>query len=86
MEKKEENPHIITITDRKECCLTGVNKVISATPVCVSVQTRQGMLTINGSGLKLTSFSEKSETLSIVGEIVALKYGTKTSALKKIFG
>ncbi len=87
MEKKEEQkPHSLTLDNRNKCNLSGVTKVVSATENCIVLQTSLGQLIINGTTLKLTSFSQTNGTLSFQGEVSALKYGSKTSALKKIFG
>jgi sporulation protein YabP len=85
-EKEERKPHSISIDNRNKCVMSGITKVVSATDSCISLQTTLGALTINGTGLKLTSYSETSGALSMQGEITALKYGNKTSAFKKIFG
>ncbi len=87
MDKKDEHkPHSISLDNRNKCVMSGVTKVISATNTCVALQTSLGSLTVNGSGLKLTSYSESNGALSLQGEICAIKYGSKTSAFKKIFG
>jgi sporulation protein YabP len=87
MDKNEERkPHSITLDNRNKCIMSGITKVVSATDTCITLQTSLGALTVNGTGLKLTSYLETSGALSMQGEISALKYGSKTSALKKIFG
>ncbi|MBO5222963.1 MAG: YabP/YqfC family sporulation protein [Clostridia bacterium] len=87
MEKKEEQkPHAISIDNRNKCVMSGILKVVSATDTCINLQTSLGALTINGSSLKLVAFSESNGSLSMQGEINAIKYGAKTSAIKKLFG
>ena len=87
MDKNEERkPHSITLDNRNKCIMSGITKVVSATDTCITLQTSLGALTVNGTGLKLTSYLETSGALSMQGEISTLKYGSKTSALKKIFG
>ncbi len=87
MDKNEERkPHSLTLDNRNKCIMSGITKVVSATDACITLQTTLGTLTINGVGLKLTSYSETSGALSMQGEISAFKYGSKTSAFKKIFG
>lgn len=85
-EKEERKPHSISIDNRNKCVMSGITKVVSATDSSISLQTTLGALTINGTGLKLTSYSETNGALSMQGEITALKYGNKTSAFKRIFG
>lgn len=87
MEKNEERkPHSLTLDNRNKCQMSGVTKVVSATQTCITLQTTMGALCINGTNLKLTAYSESNGNLSIQGEVSALKYGSKTSAFKKIFG
>lgn len=87
MEKKEEQkPHSITIDNRNKCVMSGILKVISASDTCITLQSSLGTLVLNGTAFKLTSFSEANGTLCMQGEVNAIRYGSKTSAIKKIFG
>lgn len=86
IEKHEDHkPHSINIDNRNKCNMSGIKKVITATENCITMQSQCGMLSIYGNNLKLTSFSESNETVSFVGEINNLKYGSKTSTIKKLF-
>ena len=84
-DKKEIKPHSISIDNRARCSMNGIEKVIGATEGCITAQSSCGLLTITGNNLKLTAFSESGGTLSFTGEISSIKYGNKTSALKRIF-
>lgn len=86
IDKQEERKnHNLTIDNRNRCNITGIKKVITANENVITMQSHCGMMTIMGTNLKLTSFSESNETVAFVGEINSIKYGEKTSALKKIF-
>ena len=85
-DKKEEiKPHSISLDNREKCSMSGIKKVIGATQTCLTVLSSYGMLTILGNNLVLTSYSESGGSLSFSGEISCIKYGDKTSALKRIF-
>jgi hypothetical protein len=83
--KEERKTHSISIDNRARCSMSGIEKVIGATEGCITAQSSYGLVTIIGSNLKLTAFSESNGSLSFTGEISSIKYGSKTSALKRIF-
>ena len=85
LDKEEQKPHSVSIDNRTRCSMTGIRKVISATDSAITMQSSCGLINVLGSNLKLTTFSESSETLSFMGEINCIKYGAKTSTIKKIF-
>ncbi len=64
---------------------SGIEKVIGATEGCITAQSNCGLLTVVGANLKLTAFSQSNGTLAFTGEITSIKYGNKTSTLKRIF-
>ena len=83
--QEERKPHSLCIDNRNRCNITGIKKVITANENTITMQSHCGLMTITGANLKLTAFSESNETVAFVGEINSIKYGEKTSALKKIF-
>lgn len=83
--KEETKPHSVSIDNRARCSMSGIEKVIGATEGCITAQSNCGLLTVVGANLKLTAFSQSNGTLAFTGEITSIKYGNKTSALKRIF-
>ncbi|MCI9031790.1 MAG: hypothetical protein HFK09_04625 [Clostridia bacterium] len=78
--------HSLSITDRKNGTVEGVNKVVSANPETVNLITSRGALSICGKDLRILKFDADTGKLSLEGEINSLKYeGGKKPLLKRIF-
>lgn len=78
--------HNITIDGRKRGIVSGVNKVLSASPNELALDTSAGGLSIRGNDLHIISFSEQSGALSFDGEVQRFDYSKPhTSLLKKFF-
>lgn len=78
MEEKKLS-HKLTLLERKTLNITGVEKVISSNPTCITIKLSSTDLEIHGSELAIESFVENS--LEINGNIDLIKY-TKTSKQK----
>lgn len=89
MQKNEQtplSPHHITLKDRKDLFLTGVNEVVSATESAINLKTSHGALTIMGSKLKIKNLNDTAKELTIDGEVSEIKYGGgKKRFLEKCF-
>ncbi len=78
--------HSISLESRKKCSLLGVIKVLSYGEEELRLSTSDGKLAITGKNLKIESFDEQSGSLSLSGEIDAIKYSVqKPPLLKRIF-
>lgn len=85
-EKKVNKPHNVKIEGRAGGTVTGVKKLVSATPNAISLDTFAGGLTVSGAGLKLDRYDEAEGTLAFSGSVNAVKYeAAKTPLLKRIF-
>ena len=81
-----EKRHSITIEGRNKGLLSGVNKVVSASPEEIYLLTGRGGLLIKGKELKISSFSEESGALSFDGTVDKIEYDKiKQSFFKRIF-
>jgi len=82
----ENNEQILTVTDRKTACITGVSEVDGVTSERI-IFTLIGdkRVIITGSSLKMTGFSKQTTTLTISGTINEIKYsGEKNNFLKRL--
>ena len=71
--------HTLTMKDRKQLSLTGVEDVDCFNEQLVVLQTSLGTLTVAGAGLNISRLSLEQGELEIEGEVDALEY----SGLKK---
>ena len=82
----EKGAQVITVTDRKKTCVTGVSDVDGVTTEKI-VFTLVGnkKVVILGSGLKMAGFSKQSATLFIDGTVSEIRYaGEKNGFLKRL--
>lgn len=75
----ETKAHTLTMKDRKQLSLTGVEDVDCFNEQLVVLQTSLGTLTVAGAGLNISRLSLEQGELEIEGEVDALEY----SGLKK---
>ena len=73
-EVKALKKHSVTIEDRKNARISGVNEVLSYDPTAISLATDHGELVIGGSGLNIGSFERGSGVLEISGNFDSLQY------------
>lgn len=71
--------HKLNLMERKNLNLSGVEKVLSSNPSCISVKLNSTNLEIYGNELSITSFVDNN--LEITGNVDILKY-TKSSKQK----
>ena len=67
----------IVIVDKKKLTLDGVNNVLSFDEGYVSLDTKLGILTVEGEGLKIESLTEGTGEIRISGSIEAVAYSEK---------
>ncbi len=67
-------PHNITINDRKNLVISGVEEVVSCDSEIIVIRTVMGELTINGIKLHMGSFNRDNGELKLDGQIKELIY------------
>lgn len=73
-EEKTLKKHGVTIEDRKNARISGVNEVLGYDPTAISLSTDHGELVIGGSGLHIGSFERGSGILEVSGNFDSLQY------------
>lgn len=71
---EEQFPHRLVLDQRKRLTMTGVEEVISFEEDGVVLKTTQGMLQIQGRGLKLQTLVPDGGQLEITGQVTGLCY------------
>lgn len=74
MESNISKPHKVTVDNRKNMTLTGVNDVVSFDLKHVLLETSMGMLAIKGNDIKVTKVSLENGELNVHGTIDSLEY------------
>ncbi len=72
--EKQALPHKLTLHDREKLTMTGVSEVVNFDDTAVTLRTSLGMLTVQGSNLKLRQLSEDGGQVAIDGKVTALSY------------
>lgn len=86
---ENETQHTLTLTDRSELSLTGINDVDAFNEQEIKALCETGELIIKGELLHIEELSLESGIMSVKGKITSLEYNekfTKTSVLKRLFG
>ena len=80
--------HGLTLEGRKHLTMTGVTEVISFDDGLVVLHTALGMLTVQGTGLRLKTLSTDGGQMAVDGEISALSYEEPREGgwLRRLFG
>ena len=85
-ENKIKPKHSITLESRKRALVTGVEKVVDASPTIINTVTSDGALVVKGNGLKIVSYSEADGCLTFEGEVSLMQYsGAKKPLLRRLF-
>ena len=81
-------PHKLTLTERKNMTMTGVTEVVSFDDGFVVLRTELGMLTVQGTGLRLKTLSTDGGQMAVTGEVSSLSYEEPREGgwLRRIFG
>ncbi len=86
---ENEARHTLSLTDRSELSLTGINDVDAFNEEEISVICECGELLIKGDLLHIEELSLETGIMNVSGKISSLTYSEKlsrTSVFKKLFG
>lgn len=79
----QNDVHQITITQKKEVAITGIESVLAFSETKITLGLRGGgKLFVAGSGLKIAGFSKESGVFTASGSIVGVSYGGKSFAAR----
>lgn len=80
--------HVLTLDARKRLTMTGVTEVVSFDDGFVVLRTELGMLTVQGTGLRLKTLSTDGGQMAVTGEVSSLSYEEPREGgwLRRIFG
>ena len=80
--------HSLTLDARKKLTMTGVTEVVSFDDGMVVLRTELGMLTVQGTGLRLKTLSTDGGQMAVTGEVSSLSYEEPRDGgwLRRIFG
>ena len=81
-------PHKLTLNERKELTMTGVNEVVSFDDTAVVLRTGLGDLVIQGQDLHLKTLSPEGGQVAVDGQISSLIYEEPRTGgwLRRLFG
>ena len=85
---EREIVHSLTLDRRKSLTMTGVTEVVSFDDGFVVLRTELGMLTVQGTGLRLKTLSTDGGQMAVTGEVSSLSYEEPREGgwLRRIFG
>lgn len=79
----QENRHLVTIEQRKNISVSGVESVAAFSEVKIVLTLVGGeKMHVAGSGLKITGFSKTNGTFTAEGTVSGVSYGGKSFAAK----
>ena len=79
----QENKHLVSLEQRKNLTVHGVESVASFSEVKITLALLGGeRMQIIGSGLKITAFSKTNGIFTAEGEVMGISYGGKSFAAK----
>ena len=85
---EQQLSHKLNLMERKQLTMTGVTEVVSFDDGAVVLRTALGMLTVQGSGLRLKTLSTDGGQMAVTGEISLLSYEEPRAGgwLSRLFG
>ena len=85
---ERDGSHGLTLDNRKSLTMTGVTEVVSFDDETVVLRTGLGMLTVQGTGLRLKTLSTDGGQMAVTGEVSVLSYEEPRSGgwLRRLFG
>lgn len=87
MDTNEQRPSKITLVSRKELTLEGVTDILFFDDAQLTVDTSQGILTVEGADLHIVELSLDNGTLLVSGTVDALCYTSdKEKKKRSLFG
>ena len=75
--------HTLTIDNKKLLTATAIEGVVSFSPVRLTLTYAGGKITVEGSDMKITSFSKQTGAFSAGGTILSVRYLSSGGGLKK---
>lgn len=84
-EEKRGLPHKVTLEEREKLTLTGATEVLRFDEEMTQLNTSQGVVIVQGRGLKLKTLSLEGGVVSITGHVSAIVYEEPRSR-RRIFG
>ena len=84
-ERTANEERTLEMRGRERASLSGVEDVLRFDEEEIVCRTTLGELVLEGSSLRITSFSEEAGTLVLCGEISGLYYNDKKSKKKGVF-
>lgn len=94
MEDKTKNPlvptnieHNLTLNNRNNLNITGIEKVVSVKPDLLQVKSSAGDIIVTGQNIEVTKLDLDQHSINFSGKFDSIKYidNNKTPLLKKIF-
>ena len=85
IEDNSSAKHSLCLTDRNKLEISGVVFVDSFDDTALMISTELGVLSIEGSDLKIEVFSKETKTAVIQGDIHSLLYLDESKRKKKLF-
>ena len=73
-QEKMEQPHKLTLDQRRNLVMTGVTEVVSFDDTAVILRTELGTLLVQGQQLQLKTLSVEGGQLAVEGTVSALSY------------
>ena len=85
---ERDGVHGLTLDDRKNLTMTGVTEVVSFDDETVVLRTGLGMLTVQGTGLRLRTLSTDGGQMAVTGTVAVLSYEEPREGgwLRRLFG
>ena len=85
---QSEQPHSLSLKDRKNLTMTGVTEVVSFDEETVILRTALGDLSVHGSDLQLKNLTLEGGQVAVSGTVTALIYEQprKTGWLSRLLG
>ncbi len=81
---REERESVLTIEQQRKITMSGVSSVDGFSETSITLTVNGKKVKIEGSGLKVLSFSEGSGNFAATGDVSSVKFGAK-GRLKKLF-
>ena len=83
----EHRAHAVTLNDRKQLTITGVEDVDCFNEQIVVLKTPLGTLTVTGAGLNMSQLNLEAGKVALEGEVDALEYtgGRRRGVLGRLF-
>ncbi len=81
---REERESVLTVEQQKKITMSGVSSVDGFSETSITLTVNGKKVKIEGSGLKVLSFSEGSGNFAATGDVSSVKFGAK-GRLKKLF-